>query len=109
MVPELLAERVGRHQLAQLADDGGVAAEAQIGVDAVLGGDEAPLLEAGRVPPGEVEVRELEQRRAPPQPQRLLEQLAGARGVARQQRGAALLGQRLEPPGVEGVRRDRSL
>ena len=50
VVAELLAQRVGGHQLAQLADDGGVAAEAQVGVDAVLGGDQAALLERAANP-----------------------------------------------------------
>ena len=82
VVTERLAQRVGRHQLAELAHDRGVAAEAQVGVDAVLGGDEATLLEAGREPPGEVEVGELEQGRAPPQPQRFVEQGTGRGRVA---------------------------
>ena len=40
VVAELLAQGVGGHQLAELPDDLGVPAEAEVGLDAVLGGGE---------------------------------------------------------------------
>src|SRR5207302_6591023 len=64
---EALAQGLGGHQRLELAHQVGMASERQRGLDALLGGPEAKLLESGRLPLREGLVRELGQGRAPPQ------------------------------------------
>ena len=64
-----LAERVLRRQCLDLADHVAMASTAQVGLDSILQTAQAQLLEAGGFYLGE-RLRELGQRRAPPQLER---------------------------------------
>ena len=66
-----LAERVGGDERLQLADERGVAAERELGVDPLLEGDDAQLVEPGGLEPGELLLVEVCERRAVPERERL--------------------------------------
>ncbi len=99
--PQALPQRVGVDQLGQLADHRRVAAQGQVGGQAVLDGAEPALLQPGRRPHGELEVGEVGQRRPPPQGLGLLEHGSGLVGAAGGEQRPALLGQGLEAAGVD--------
>ena len=100
-----LAQRVGRHQGAKLADEVGVMAECEVGLDAVLDAHDPQLLEVLGVRGGE-RLGELGQRRAPPQGESGPQALRGRLGVPRGQRRPALLAQPCELHEVDGLRGD---
>jgi hypothetical protein len=99
--PEPLAQRVLGDQLGELAHDGGVAAELEVGGEPVLQGGQPALVEAAGEPGGLEPVAHLEHGRAPPQPGGFDEQLPGRARVAGVERGTAPVGQVLEPVHVE--------
>ena len=74
LAPEPLPGRVGGHQPLQLPHQPGVAAGGQAQLGQGLAGGQAQLLQPGRLGLGPRPVGELGQRRAPPQPQRRLQQ-----------------------------------
>ena len=76
LVPEVLPQRVPRDERLQLGDQVGLAAEREVGVEALLEGGQAHLLEPCDLRLRELLVREIRERRAAPQRERLL-QLAG--------------------------------
>ena len=96
-----LAQRLGSDELLELRRQLAVAAEPQIGLDAVLERCDAPLLEAGRLDRRERLVRDVGKRRASP----FLQSGAEARGCTLRlsgvERGATLLAALLEPVKVE--------
>ena len=89
----------------ELGDERGVAAEGEVGVDAVLERVETQLLEPADLVLGEGLVGEVGQRRAAPEIERLSQTLGGAVGVAAIERLAALAGEALEAVGVDVVGR----
>jgi len=70
-----LTKGVVGHQLLGVRHHLTVAAEGQIGLDAVLGGSSAQLLQASDVLLDRLLVGDVGEGRPPPQPERLLEQL----------------------------------
>ena len=106
LAPAALAQRLLGHRLLETPDDGAVAAEGQLGVEAVFHDGGPALLEshdhrldrdlAGQ--PGEG--------RAPPEGEGFVEAVEGGGDVARLGRPATLLGQRLEAEHVDGVALD---
>jgi hypothetical protein len=92
---------VGRHQGVELADQPGVAAEAQERVDAVLGRREAQLLQAADLVLGEVVEGEVGQRRPSPEPESFFQELDRLGGRPVLQRPPALPGEALEARGVD--------
>jgi len=71
-----------RHERLQLADQVGVAAECEVGIDARAEADEAQLVEALGRTGRERLVADVLQRRAAPQPERLGEELPRRRVLA---------------------------
>ena len=69
--PQPLAQRVPGHQRLQLADQHAVMSEHQVGVDPILDGREAQLVEPQRLRRGPPATATVGQRVAPPQSQRL--------------------------------------
>ena len=65
--PQALPEGVRRAQALELADELGVAPGVEVGADPRLQRGEAGLLEADRLGPGEVEVGQIAEGRAPPE------------------------------------------
>ena len=98
---EALAQGLGGHQRLELAHQVGVTSERQRGLDALLGGPETTLLEAGRLPLGEGLVRELGQGRAPPQDERFGEGGERRGGVVDLVGPSPLFDQALEAQEVE--------
>ena len=103
--PQPLPQGVGGDQALQLLGALDVAAEVEVGLDAVLGGGQAQLLEAGPGAGGEVVEGEVGQGVAPPQGQGLVEEAGPVGGRTGGQRGPAVGDQALEPDGVDVVRR----
>ena len=74
-------ERLLDEESLDLSDELGVAAEREVGADAVLEGGEPQLLEAPALCGGEFVVGEVDERRASPQRERLAEKAGGVGGV----------------------------
>jgi hypothetical protein len=99
--PARLVERSALHGLGQLAEQRGVPTEQELGLVAVTGGGLAALVQPRDDAGGERPLTEAGQRLAPPLGLGLHQQVAGAGGVAGEQRGAPALGEVLEDPPVE--------
>jgi len=91
------AERVAIGQRAYLADQIMIPAEGELRVDAILLGEEPPLIEPRRLHRRSGEITEAAEGRPPPQRQRTAQQRRGERRVALLQRAVALVGSALEP------------
>jgi hypothetical protein len=102
LVPRVLAD-----QLLELADQLVVPAEPQIGVHPILECGKAQLVQAPDLGLREALIAHLRQRRPAPQPQRVAQDLRGARGVALLQRPSAVLRARPKHLGVQLPRPDR--
>src|SRR6266545_2682971 len=98
-----LAQRMSRGECLELADDLRVAAEDQVGLDAILDCGEAQLLEPSEVRPGERIGRELGQRSAPPERECLAERPTRARGIALREQVASRRCTFLEPGQIEAL------
>ena len=103
--PEALAQRILLHPRFELTDQLRVPAELQIGIDAVLDRRGARLLEPGDHRAGEGVVREVDERVAAPQGERVPEHVRRRLGVARVQRGASFCREPVEASRVERVPR----
>ena len=84
----------------ELGDERCVLTESEVGFDPPFQRHEPQLLEPPDLALRERLVREVVERRAPPQPERLIEQSPGFVSVAAPEGGAALAGQPLEAAGV---------
>jgi hypothetical protein len=94
-----LAHRMRHHQALELGDEGGGDAGAQVGVDAVLGGKQPELIQAGDDGPAEIAVGHVHQGRAAPQRERLAQGRGGGSRVVAQLYSAAG-GELFEPDDV---------
>src|SRR5258708_6545267 len=92
-----LTQRLGGNDGLQFADDAGVLAERQIRLDPVFGNPGAQLLQPGDLRLSERLPREICERPAAPQRERLAKLPGGAAGLPRSQRALAGLRQVLEP------------
>ncbi len=101
--PKPLPERVLRDEVLQLADDARMTSERQVGVDAVLEDGETRLLETNGRPFGDGLVREVAQRRAAPQRERVPERGGRRTGVSRRESRLALHCMTFEAPRVDGL------
>jgi hypothetical protein len=98
---QALAQRVAPDQRFQLADELGLAAERQIGLDSFLERHQAKLLEPRDLFLGKCLVGEVGQRRAAPKAKRLTEDLGGSVCSARGERPSCLLELGSKALGVE--------
>jgi hypothetical protein len=98
-----LAQRVLRRQRLQLADQPGVLAEGQLGLDPVLDRAQAQLVQAGRVGRGERLTGEVRQRRSAPQLVRLAQRGGGLARTPGAERPVPVGGQALEAQRVHLV------
>jgi hypothetical protein len=101
---EPLAERVRPHQREQVTGQLLVAAKIQLQAHALLGDQQPPFLQPGRLDLGEWPV-DAAQRRPAPQRQADPQQPGGRRAVTRSPRVAGLPGALLETPGIEPAAR----
>ena len=79
---EAFAQRLARHQVVQLADDRGVAAELEIGGHAVLQGGRAQLFEPRYLRLTEGLVGEIRERPAAPEVERIAQRFGSGSGIA---------------------------
>ncbi len=93
LAAQALASGMVGDELGELGDDLGVAAEREVGIDAVLGGAQAAILQAGRGGSDGVLVREILQGRPAPECERVGQQRGGGPRVA--------VGERRPPTGRE--------
>ena len=91
------------HEGVQLGQHLGVAAAAQLRVEAPLAHEQPQLVEPRRGGARDAVRREVGERRPAPEPERVLQQLAGALGLAALERLAPLRGHPLEAVQVDGV------
>ncbi len=99
---DALVERVVGGQALELGDELSGRDAGQVGLDAADGRGQAHVLEPrGRGGRERARARHARQRRAPPQRERLAEELPGAAGLAGAQRARALASQPLEAVGVD--------
>src|SRR4051794_26637471 len=80
-----------------------VMAERQVRLAAVLEGDQAQLLQSGRLVLRKGRIREVRQRRPAPERKRRCQRFSRALGIAIDERLASLAGELSEPVGVHGV------
>ena len=104
LAPEALAQRVGGHERAELADDFAMASETEQGLDPVLCRAKPQLLEPLDLGAGEVVEGELRQRRPSPEPERLVEHVNGLGLRAVVERTPASIDESLEALCVHGDR-----
>jgi hypothetical protein len=91
----------------ELAHQTAVMTEREVGVDSVLERGQPRFLQARDLAPSERLVREIGERLAAPQPQRRVQQLAGAGSVTVGERVTRVRHHRLEALGVDLTRRGR--
>jgi hypothetical protein len=106
---QALAVRVLADQALERADDIGVLAEREARVDELLERGHVKLLEPADLALRETLVREVGERRAAPQRQRLLERCGGGAGAAGCELARAVAEQPLEAVAVEQLGREREL
>ena len=99
-----LAERLRLHERLELGDELGVAAEREIGVDSLLEHDGAQLLESRDLGLRERLVREVGQRRATPELERLAKGTGRRTGIARAERRPPLVREPREAVDVHALR-----
>ena len=104
LCPKALAVGVLGDQRLELADHVGVPAERELGLDQLLERHHAQIFEPGDLGLRESLVREVGQRRAPPERERPLERRNGALRATGCQLAAPLGDQPLEPVRVQGLR-----
>ena len=104
---QMLAERMRTHELFELADQGDVAPEREIRIDANLRRYETRFGEPRNVSLRELLVGEVDERITTPDPQCLVEQLTRARRVARADRLVAERGECVKAHDVDRRRVDR--
>ena len=109
LAADTFSERVVLHQRLQLARELAVAAECEIGVDAVLDGGKPDLRKSPDHGLGEELVREVNKRRAAPQCKSRAKPVGGIGGIARGESTASLIGETLEPEDVDRVEFDAHL
>ena len=98
-----LAQRLGLDERLELGDELGVAAQREVGLDALLDDDGAQLLEPGDLRLRERLVDEVGERRAAPERERLAQRDLGGGRVARLERGPPLLRERDEAVHVDAL------
>ena len=98
---EALVERVGGDEGLQLADDLAVPAGGELGRDEDVERGEPQLLEPGHLQPGGVDLVELREGSAAPEPEGLADVRRGPRGTAQPQRLLAEADLLLEPVDVD--------
>jgi hypothetical protein len=106
---EALARGMRGHEALELRDRVTVAAERQVGVDPCLERAEAQLLEPGNVALEGLLERQVRERRAAPELERVVEDAPRLGEPARRQRRVALVDRGLEPLCVEVVRGELEL
>ena len=102
--PAPLAIRMLGDQPLQIGRQQQMPAQRQLGVDEVLGGDSAQLLEAGRLGPHIDLPRKIPERRAAPQRQRRTQSIRRLAGLTGRQGGPTVAQLTLEAPRVEALR-----
>ena len=100
-----LAERLCLDERLELRDELGVAAQREIGVDALLENDRAELLEAGYLVLRERLVEEVRERRPTPESERLAHRALGGDRIASCERGAPFLREPHKAVDVDVLRR----
>ena len=103
LAAQTLAQRVLGDQPVELRDHETVPPERQVGVDTVLHGCQAPLVQARGLIDESGLVGEIAERGSAPQRQRLVQLVRGPVGLAGGERGTTLVGERFEPGGVQAV------
>ena len=100
LAAQALTQRVLPNERLELAHQASVIPERQLGLDPLLDGDEAQLFQSRNLRLGEPLVRELSQRRAAPQAQRLPQLGSRAPGITARERAPSFGKQRLKPADI---------
>jgi hypothetical protein len=91
----------------QLADHVAVVPEPLVGLDPVLERGQVRFVQTRDLPLSERLIREISERLAAPQPQRLVQQLPRASSVTVRERATTVAGHRVKTVGVDLTRRRR--